>query len=221
VAKGIEIKTRINRVQPEGNHRLRVWVSRYEDMEPEIFVYQRFPDIPGDDNPQDRFVNIASVADMAEYPKTTPDAHVPFFRLGSIDLIYRSVAALDDAVEHITADVEALVNNLNALDALGTTDTYDYGYISSSSSSSSSQSSSSSSHSVSTSSSSSHSNSSPSSASSSSSSTSMSSSSSSNSNSTSSSESSLSSSSRSSSSSSSSHSVSTSSSSSSPSSPGI
>jgi len=135
---GIQLKTRVTLLQPEGNHRFQAWVSEHVNIAPEIFVYQRCPNLPEEPLPDDRFVNVASVADMAEYPATTPVGTVPFFRLSAIDLVFRSVHALDETWEAIREDIRDLLENKYKLDELGTDATWDFneGVLHSSSSSS-------------------------------------------------------------------------------------
>ncbi len=143
---GIKLKTRITILQ-DGCHRLQAWVEDYAgtDMDGHVFVYQRFPSLPGETAPDDRFVNVASVADLKEYPALAPASDGPFFRLISIDLVFRSAALLDRTWNLIVEDLRALISNLNKLEILGTDLTIDIGQIYDSSSSLSSSSSSSSS----------------------------------------------------------------------------
>ena len=138
---GIQLRTKRTALQPEGNHRLRIWVSDYEGLEPEIFVYQREPLLPEETSPEDVFVNVASAADMEEYPANAPAGDSPFFRLSRVDLIFRSVDIMDRTWNAIKTDVEYLLVNLDKLDALGAEATWDFGVLFNSSSSSSSSSS--------------------------------------------------------------------------------
>lgn len=135
---GIQLRTKRTALQPEGHHRLQIWVSDYEGLEPEIFVYQRYPVLPGETAPDDVFVNVASAADMEEYPRFEPSGEPPFFRLSHVDLIFRSVDIMDRVWNTMKSDVEYLLANLEKLDTLGDEATWDFGSTFNSSSSSSS-----------------------------------------------------------------------------------
>lgn len=140
---GIRVESIVNIVQ-DGCHRLRLWVSDYDDVDPNIFVYQRVPSVPEGPDPDDVFVNVASVADMEEYPRIEPGPDYPFFRLSSIDLVFRSVDIMDKVVARIKTDIRALLDNLAAIEELGDHSVWDFNaaeYESSSSSSGSSESS--------------------------------------------------------------------------------
>jgi len=120
------IKTRVTLDAGTGNHRLQFWVHEAINIEPYCFVYQRFPPPPGSATPDDRFTNIASSSDMAEYQHTSPAAGEVFFRLSSGDLLYRSVDLLNNFVLTLQEDVQDLLRNLHRLDEIGTENTYNY-----------------------------------------------------------------------------------------------
>lgn len=120
----ITLRSRINEVTPEGTHRLRVWVSEAEGMEAAIFVYQRMPQWPGETEPRDVFVAVASVADLSEFPATEPEGSSPFFRLSSFDVVFRSVYDLTNSWDLVKQDVTDLVDNLNKLDEEGVEDEF-------------------------------------------------------------------------------------------------
>ena len=122
----LELKTNIVLDPLSGQHRLKAWINLYQDMEPEIFVYQRYPALPGEAEPDDHFVNVASAADLADYPRTHPVGTVPFFRLSYIDVLFRSVDLLNRSVTLIREDIAALVLNLDRLDGLGVTSQYTF-----------------------------------------------------------------------------------------------
>lgn len=122
----IELKSSIVLDPNTGCHRLKMWVSEYVDMEAEIFVYQRYPSLPGEATPDDHFVNLASAADMKDYPRTSPVGNVPFFRLSYIDIIFRSADLLNRTVTLIQEDVRALIRNLDRLDTMGASHQYDF-----------------------------------------------------------------------------------------------
>ena len=127
MARYLKVQARITVVNPERSHRLQAWVADSTDVSPGVFVYQRYPPLPEETEPDDKFVNIASASDMAEYPLDEPvDAQHPFFRRTSIDLVFRSVAVMNQSWASIQADIRELMRNLNRLDALGTDITVEF-----------------------------------------------------------------------------------------------
>lgn len=141
--RSITLSHSITIMPTSGAHRLRVWVSAYEDMDPYVFVYQRHIPVAGDPTDQDVYSNIASAADMVEYPILAPVGDIPFFRMLQIDLLFRSVDLLNTSFDRMKRDVNSLIYNLDALDIVGVTgsDTFTGADIPDSSSSSSSSSS--------------------------------------------------------------------------------
>lgn len=114
------VKKRVTEVPGVGSHRLQMWVDTYVDMDPEIFVYQRKQPVPPAVDEYDEYCNIASAADMAEYPVDNPDPELPpFFRKTSIDILFRSVNLMYTSIQRMEADIQALINNLDFLDEEG------------------------------------------------------------------------------------------------------
>lgn len=146
MAKGIQIKYRVSEMVPDGTHRLQIWTSDYNDIEPEIFVFQRMPPLPGGTDPVDKYANVASVADMEEYPINAPASDArPFFRLASADMVFRNMDLLNRTLGVINGDINWLIKNYNHYDTFSGEHTWDFNYEEYESSSSSSTSSSSSS----------------------------------------------------------------------------
>jgi len=113
----LTVQKRITEVTGEGSHRLQMWVSSYQDIEPEVFVYQRKPAVYPETEDQDDYVNVANAADIEEYPVDDPDPDLPpFFRLASIDLLFLSIDLLDRSVTTIASDLRNLIRNLDLLD---------------------------------------------------------------------------------------------------------
>lgn len=114
------------------------------NMPAEIFVYQRKPIITGLIPYKDDFSNVASVPDIQEYAVDEPlDPARPFFRLDYVDLVFRNISLLVDAVVGIYSDTSELVWALRAnekLTAIGDLAVGNPGFCQSSSSSSSSSS---------------------------------------------------------------------------------
>lgn len=116
----LEVKKRISTVPTSGSHRLQMWVETYAEIEPEVFVFQKKQPVPPNVDEYDEYTNIASAADMEEYPINAPDAQLaPFFRLSSMDLLFRSVSLLYTSLATMEADLHALINNLDHLDETG------------------------------------------------------------------------------------------------------
>ena len=73
-----------------GTYRMRIEVTAVEGdgIDPYIFVYQRRPQSPYNDEPCDEFVAIAGPAQIADIPAGAPEAdhYWPFFRLSYVEL---------------------------------------------------------------------------------------------------------------------------------------
>ena len=122
----LKLSSRITSDTMAGCSRLQAWVSEYSDMDPKIFVYQRMPLTPGVTVAPDVYTNVASAADMVEYPPDEPvdgssseSYTCPFFRLSSFDLVFRSDDLMVRSWATIKGDVRALISNLDRLDLLG------------------------------------------------------------------------------------------------------
>lgn len=122
----LTIKKRITTITTSGSHRLQMWVDTYQDIDPNVFVFQRKQPVPPNTTEYDEYVNIASAADMEEYPANAPDPLLaPFFRLSSIDLLFRSTDLLYTSVQTMEIDLRALIRNLDYLDEEGYEETID------------------------------------------------------------------------------------------------
>lgn len=97
-------------------YRVRVDVVEANLMDPEIFVYQRFSDTTP---ATDEFSNVASPADLEEYPTNTPATGGQFFRLSYVDLVYRNMDLLQQSLTDLQNDVRSLVESLGILDVFG------------------------------------------------------------------------------------------------------
>ena len=98
-----------------GRWNLKSWTSAAVDMSEKVFVYQTMPDMPYQTLNSSKFVNIASAADMADYPEDMAGGEFPFFRKAGSDLNFVSLTMAENAVEGITADADALAASLTAL----------------------------------------------------------------------------------------------------------
>lgn len=102
-------------------YRYVVRVVEAAEMPKEIFVFQRKPGSAGVEGAlyTDDFANIASPADLEEYPLDAPDnPSAPFFRKDEIDLVFRSEEIGTEAWAGILSEVAGLVEALNYMDDL-------------------------------------------------------------------------------------------------------
>ena len=90
---------------------LQLEVTETVGVDPYLFVFQRI-------NDNDEFSNVASPADLEEYPVGEPDDGSPFFRLHEASLVFRNLTQLEKSVEDVEKDIEGLVETLNQLDRL-------------------------------------------------------------------------------------------------------
>jgi hypothetical protein len=101
-----------------------MWIESYEVIDPNVFVYQRKQPVPPSVDEYDEYTNIASAADMVEYPVDNPDPQLaPFFRKSSIDLLFRSVDLMYRSIQIMETDLRSLIRNLDYLDEEGTEET--------------------------------------------------------------------------------------------------
>ena len=99
-------------------YRVRFDVVEAVCIPAEIFVYRRKPGTLVGSPAVDEFSNVASPADLEEYPVGEPTSNGAFFRLHYVDLIHRSLDLLEQSAQDIISDVSALVDSLDQLDAL-------------------------------------------------------------------------------------------------------
>ncbi len=98
--------------------RLRVTAYDAVDMDNEVFLYLRHPVSRITGRAADEFNSVCSSVDMAEYPVGEPVGTPPFFRLDTVDIVFRSVREVEDAWTVISGDVTRLVKSLNASERL-------------------------------------------------------------------------------------------------------
>jgi hypothetical protein len=99
-------------------HRLKMTVIDSEDVTDKIFLWQYRAAVAPQTVDSDEFLGVASVADINEYPEDSPAAPpvTQYYRLSSIDLIFRNIDTLERAVKIIQEDIRDLLNNLNIID---------------------------------------------------------------------------------------------------------
>jgi hypothetical protein len=117
-------------------YRMKVEVEEAQGLSPNIFVFQRYPGTDDAGNPNDTFTNIASPADLQEYPSSEPvDSANPFFRLAEVTLDFRTDELAQAALARMQSDVEELIQSLEFMEDLQLSGEWEYGSSSSSSSS--------------------------------------------------------------------------------------
>jgi len=106
--------------------RLRLVTANPVGIDPNIFVFIRQPLALGSEDQVNKFTNVASVADMAEYPVDDPnvDNEFPFFRSNEVILDFRSSADYEYGLDEIRARVEQLLAATARLSSLTSMETY-------------------------------------------------------------------------------------------------
>ena len=95
----------------------------------EIFRYLRHPYDPTTGADVDEFDGVCSSVDLEELPVNEPraDGSSSFFRLSSLDLVFRSRELADQTWEAIKEDVSSLIRSLNVMDDLSGSETVTIG----------------------------------------------------------------------------------------------
>lgn len=88
----------------------------------EVFAYRAEPIQPGQPVSQAFFSHICSPVDLEEFPIGAPlvDSDPPWFRIASLDLVFRSRAACDEVWGLIQEDVSSLRTSMDHGDTLVT-----------------------------------------------------------------------------------------------------
>ena len=91
---------------------LRATVLSAVDMPSKIFVTQS----AASPNGADQFICLADPVDLEEFPEDAPDmdAEIPYYRVNTITLAFRSVDDLLETKTMLKADIEKLVASVNA-----------------------------------------------------------------------------------------------------------
>lgn len=133
---GIELTRQVSTYDVAGrtqSFRMYIRVSNVREVSPNIFRYYRT--LPADETGEhvDEFDGVCSPADLEDYPEGEPNADATsatrYFRLGDVDLVARSTAALDELWELILADRDELVRSLDGLCELGTEEINAFGTL--------------------------------------------------------------------------------------------
>ncbi len=104
-----------------GVFRLTITLDDVVGINENIFVFraEATPASPPGDLTY-KFTNVASVADMADYPVNAPneDNEYPFFRMNTVTLDFRSLADLEYGWDEIRNRVQSLLTATTMLDDL-------------------------------------------------------------------------------------------------------
>jgi len=114
----IKISKRLT-LTADARHRLQVWVSETTNNIPAtIFVYQRIPLVPLDTGLSDLFVHVASYADTVDFPESVPAADSPYFRMYYVDLLFDSLATLEEKWTWMRRQIKLLVEDIVRINTL-------------------------------------------------------------------------------------------------------
>lgn len=98
--------------------RLRVTVTRWSNIDPNIFMFRAHTNDPESGEPYASFECVASPVDLEEYPVGEPlsgeNAH-PYFRLAEVDLLFRNEELLNETWEAIKQDRDELVRTITQI----------------------------------------------------------------------------------------------------------
>ncbi len=106
--------------------RLRATASHERLMPQEIFLYERGTVSPDSADPADRFLNVCTPSDLAEYPTVNPSGIPSFYRRNDLDLVFRTREIADEAWAAIRSRVQSLVDSLNRMDLLTQVETEEF-----------------------------------------------------------------------------------------------
>jgi hypothetical protein len=102
-------------------YRLVLTVTDTLGIEPELFLYARRTLNPTSGEQADAFISICSPSDIEEFPvgAPDPDADLPFFRLDSVDLLFRNPELMLETYNAILQDFAELARSMDAIAQLG------------------------------------------------------------------------------------------------------
>ena len=95
--------------------RMRIWVSDWNNVDANAFVYRRGEVDPVTSDITDTFVAVASPADLTEYQAGSPAEDQSFYRLGEVDLISRNRELLNQTWELIKEDRNELIRSITSM----------------------------------------------------------------------------------------------------------
>ena len=104
---------------------MQIWVSETSNNIPgPLFVYQQIPPVPESTDegevlvPKDKFVHVASYADVIAFPSQSPSADNPYFRLTYVDLVHDSRDFLEERWKMIQAQLKHTVEDVVRINIL-------------------------------------------------------------------------------------------------------
>ena len=97
---------------------LTVEVTDTQNVVSEIFVFSRRANPVIGAAPIDEFMNVASPFDLTQYSAGEPAVGEDYFRLATVDLVFRNLELLEQTLLDIENDIQGLVTELNQFDAL-------------------------------------------------------------------------------------------------------
>ena len=102
-------------------YRLVLTVSETLGIDPELFLYARRTLNPTTNEQADVFIAVCSPSDLEEFPVGAPDpeADLPFFRLDSVDLLFRNIELKLETYNAIVQDFAELSRSMDAIAKLG------------------------------------------------------------------------------------------------------
>lgn len=113
-------------------YRLGLYVKNANGMPPEIFVCQkRQPSTtdPSYNDLPDKFISLADPVDLQHYPVGEPDldSQIPFYRVSSIELVFRSAPEMAEVKQMLDEDIRELVHSLHLMQDNSVTEEKTYG----------------------------------------------------------------------------------------------
>jgi len=101
----------------DGTARLQAWISEApEEYDHKMFVYQHSPVPPESDTPEDKFVNIASYAEMYAFPPDAPADGIPFYRDYQFDLLFNDETLMRESLTMTEQFLKQLVKDMATKD---------------------------------------------------------------------------------------------------------
>lgn len=101
----------------EASYRISLEVYSTENISKNVFIKQRLKNFVKN-NFDDVFVAIATPAQLEDFDVDSPAADTSFYRTSKIDLISRNAAYLEEVFESVLSELQKLVDDHEALNAL-------------------------------------------------------------------------------------------------------
>jgi len=101
-------------------YRMVATITEADGIDKNLFLYHRMTLEPVSGTTGDFFRKIASPTDIEEYPVGAPDPQspLPFYRLDSVDMLFRSADLLNETWEMMLADLRELGRTMTAISRL-------------------------------------------------------------------------------------------------------